>query len=259
MGGRGSSSSFTATATPTSTPAPTQPTSVLNDDNDGATSVGPLGVSLADVQAMDDKQLHDFLIDVYNTDIPDFLNSVHLQKMLYALNMNDGPEIVSQSEFDDMTVNAPFGSAQTVLYRTVNSTTVNGIKFTADDICDMLTDGDTTFVGNGIYGDGLYFSNSLSGSKAYGYGSSKTVGAVFNSKSRMISDTALRKQYDAFVKSHPQTRKALGFARSRSSHNSMSQFALIAGYNVITSSQGGSETYYNVLDRSVLTMTRKRY
>lgn len=233
MGGRGSSFS----------PAPVKPST-------------PSGYTLSDVQAMDDKGMHDFLIDVDKTDIPAFLNTdIHLQKMAYALGLNDMPEIVSQKEFDDMTVNAPFGSSATILYRTVNDTS----SMTADDICDMLTDGDVTYHGNGIHGDGLYFSNSLSGSKAYGHTNPKTVGAILNNKANVISESKLKNEYDAFVKNHPQTRKALGFARSKSTHDSMSQFALLRGYNVITSNQGGGETYYTVLDRSVLTMTRKRY
>ena len=218
----------------------------------------PSGHTLAEVQAMDDKGMHDFLIDVDKTDIPDFLNTHHLQKMAYALGLNDGPEIVSQQEFDDMTTNAPFGSGMPVIYRTVNDSSGSGM--TADDICDMITDGDVTFLGDGIHGDGLYFSNQLSGSKAYGNGpSARTVGAVLNSNAKVVSETSLRKQYDAFVKTHPQTRKALGFARTKSTHDSMSQFALLQGYNVITSNQYGGEVYYTVLDRSALTMTRKRY
>lgn len=123
----------------------------------------------------------------------------------------------------------------------------------------MLIDGDLTFVGRGIHGDGLYFSDSLSGSKAYGDHTGQTVGAVLNSKARVISETQLRQDYDAFVKSHPQARKALGFAKSHSTHDSYSQFALIRGYNVISSDQYSNETYYTVLDRSALTMTNKRY
>ena len=244
MGGRGAGSNFAAPqpiAAPTSTPS---------------------GFTLDDVQKMDDQQLHDFLIDVDKTDVPDFLNKHHLQKMVYALGMNDTPEIVSQKEFDDMTVNAPFGSAMPVIYRTVNDTSVGGVKLTADDICDMITDGDTTYMGNGVHGDGLYFSNDLSGSKAYGDSTARTVGAVLNSKAKTISEANLKKLYDNFIKTHPQTRKALGFAKQRGSHwkNSLSQFALTQGYNVITYKQTFSgETYFTVLDRSVLTMTRKRY
>lgn len=259
MGGRGSSSSFT-TVTPTPAPAPIPAPALQPDPQDDdtqavAATATPSGVTLAEVQQMSDQELHDFLINVYKTDIPDFLNKVHLQKMIYALNLNAPPEIVDQKTFDSLVK-----QGNTPIYRTVNSTTVNGIRFTAGDICDMMTDGDTTFVGNGIHGDGLYFSNSLSGSKSYGYSStSQTVGAVFNSNAKIISESALRQQYNTFIQTHPQTRKALGFARSKSSNDSMSQFALIQGYNVISSPQGGGETYYTVIDRSALTMTKKRY
>lgn len=254
MGGRGASYSRGVSAPPQ---AVQQASAQLQPDllNSGP---APTGVTQADLAKMDDKELHDFLIDVNKTDIPAFLNQIHLQRMLYAMGMNDKPEIVSQQEFDDMTVNAPFGSGMKMLYRTVNDTTINGVPFTSDDCCDMLTDGDLTFVGNGIHGDGLYFSDSLSGSKMYGNSTGKTVAAVFNSKARVVDERKLQKEYDSFVKSHPQTRKALGFARSKSSHDSLSQFALIRGYNVISSDQYG-ETYYTVIDRSALTMTRKRY
>lgn len=244
MGGRGSSYASSAQVAPNAPPAP-------------APIATPSGLTLSDVQAMDDQQLHDFLIDVNKTDIPAFLNDIHLQKMIYALGMNDTPEIVDSATFKQLT-SGP--GALTPIYRTVNDTNVNGVPFTAQDICDMLTDGDVTYVGNGIHGDGLYFSNDLGGSKAYGgRRGSKTLAAVLNQKAKVISERQLQSLYDNFVKTHPQSRKALGFAKARSSHDSMSQFALTQGYNVITSNQYGGEVYYTVLDRSVLTMTRDHY
>ena len=164
MGGRGSSSGMTG-----SPPAPKVST--------------PSGFTLADVQTMDDQQLHDFLINVNDTDIPAFLNqTTHLQKMIYGLGMNDKPEIVDAATFKQLTTGP---GALKPIYRTVNDTTVNGIPVTAQDICDMLTDGDTTYVGVGIHGDGLYFSDNLSGSKAYGDSTGKTVGAVLNKKAKL--------------------------------------------------------------------------
>jgi hypothetical protein len=242
MGGRGSASGM-APATPST----------------------PSGKTLADIQAMaranDDKGMHDFLIDVQNTDTPDFLNTHHLQKMVYALGMNDKPEIVSQQEFDDMTVNAPFGSGQPILYRTVNDVKLTGgVHMSAKQINDMMISGDLTYLGNGIHGDGLYFANDKAESQAYGYGGgrSRTIACVLNSKARMVTETKLRKEYDDFVKHNPQTRKALGFAKAHSSHDSMSQFALMKGYNVIVSSQFRGVAYYTVIDRSVLTTTGKQ-
>jgi hypothetical protein len=240
MGGRGSASGLASVSTPS-------------------------GKTLTDIQAMasanDDKGMHDFLIDVQSTDTPDFLNTHHLQKMVYALGMNDKPEIVSQQEFDDMTVNAPFGSGQTILYRTVNDADLTGgVHMSAKQINDMLLSGDLTYLGNGVHGDGLYFADDKAESQAYGRGGgkSRTIACVLNSKARMVTETNLRKEYDAFVKSNPQTRKALGFAKTHSSHDSMSQFALMKGYNVIVSKQFRGMNYYTVIDRGVLTTTGKQ-
>lgn len=248
MGGRGSSYTSSAQVAPNTPPVPA-PTST------------PSGLTLSDVQAMDDQQLHDFLIAVNDTDVPDFLNTHHLQKMVYALGLNDAPEIVDSATFKQLT-SGP--NALTPIYRTVHDNSSSGL--TAQDICDMITDGDVTYLGNGIHGDGLYFSNVLgtpgySGSKGYwAYGSTNlTVGAVLNQKAKVISERQLQSLYDNFVKTHPKSRRALGFAKQRSTNDSMSQFALTQGYNVITSNQGGGEVYYTVLDRSVLTMTRDHY
>lgn len=56
----------------------------------------------------------------------------------------------------------------------------------------------------------------------------------------------------------PRTRRALGFAKAHSTSDSMSQFALLMGYNVITTKVGYNETYYTVIDRSALIMSKTR-
>lgn len=239
MGGRGGSSGLAATPAAVTTPS---------------------GLTLSDVQAMDDDALHDFLINVNNTDTPDFLNTVHLQKMVYALGLNDKPEIISQKEFDDMTVNAPFGSGAPVLYRTVNDTVLTGnVPMSARQMQQQFLKGDLTYIGNGIHGDGLYFSDDKGGSRAYGRGrgQSAMIAGVLNKNARPITERALKSEYDKFIKTHPRSRKALGFARSKSTHDSMSQFALMRGYNVIISKQLGNENYYTVLDRSAISTTGK--
>ena len=240
MGGRGGSSGLA--------PTPSSP------------STTPSGLTLQDVQAMDDDALHDFLIAVDKTDTPDFLNTHHLQKMIYALGLNDKPEIISQKEFDDLTVNAPFGSGAPILYRTVDGKDVaGGVHITAKQIQDQFSYGDLTYTGNGVHGDGIYFSDNKSGSKIYGSGGgrSRILQGVLNKNAKIITETKLRAEYDKFVKAHPRTRRALGFARSRSTHDSMSQFALIRGYNVIVSKQWGNENYYTVLNRSAISTTGK--
>jgi hypothetical protein len=246
MGGRGASYQRTV-ATPIPPAQVTPPPAP--DPLDGTPA--PSGVTMADLAKMDDKELRDFLVGVDKVDIPAFLNSHHFQKMTYALGLNDKPEVVSNAQLQRLIANGA-----TAVYRTVNDTRVSGVDFTATDICDMLIDGDLTYHGNGIHGDGLYFSDSLAGSRAYGNTTRKTMTGVLNSNARVVSESKLQSEYDSYVQTHPQTRRALGFAKSKSSHDSMSQFALIRGYNVITSGGGGGETYYTVLDRKALTMTR---
>ncbi len=202
--------------------------------------------------------MHDFLINVQSVDMPQFLCDSHLQRMIYGLGMNDKPQIVS-----DKQLNAMVKQGAVPIYRTVNDSddAVQGISMTSDDICDMMTDGSLSYVGRGVHGDGLYFSDSKRGSKLYGNPGQnpKTLRAVLNpAKARAISESSLQSAYDAFVKSHPRTRRALGFAKAHSTSDSMSQFALLMGYNVITTKVGYNETYYTVIDRSALIMSKTR-
>lgn len=232
-------------------PAPPTPASL-------APNAPPMGVTLSDVQQMDDTSMHDFLINVQSVDMPQFLCDSHLQRMIYGLGMNDKPQIVS-----DKQLNAMVKQGAVPIYRTVNDSDddVQGISMTSDDICDMMTDGSLSYVGRGVHGDGLYFSDSKRGSKLYGNPGQnpKTLRAVLNpAKARAISESSLQSAYDTFVKSHPRTRRALGFAKAHNTSDSMSQFALLMGYNVITTKVGYNETYYTVIDRSALIMSKTR-
>lgn len=271
MGGRGSNSGLSASSLggsggganlpplvvplasvqPQQSPVPPTPASL-------APNAPPMGVTLSDVQQMDDTSMHDFLINVQSVDMPQFLCDSHLQRMIYGLGMNDKPQIVS-----DKQLNAMVKQGAVPIYRTVNDSDddVQGISMTSDDICDMMTDGSLSYVGRGVHGDGLYFSDSKRGSKLYGNPGQnpKTLRAVLNpAKARAISESSLQSAYDAFVKSHPRTRRALGFAKAHSTSDSMSQFALLMGYNVITTKVGYNETYYTVIDRSALIMSKTR-
>ena len=87
-----------------------------------------------------------------------------------------------------------------------------------------------------------------------------TIQGILSPNAKVISKQQLSNEYDQYIKTHPQTRKALGFSAQRGSKgwkNSLSQFALIRGYNVISEKQWGNETYYNVIDRSALIVSDK--
>lgn len=180
MGKRGASSGFTA-------PAPTAAQPMTT----------PSGHTLAEVQGMNDDQLHDFLINVYNVDTPDFLNTHHTQKMVYGLGLNDKPQVVPDAQLQQMIKNGA-----TPIWRSVNDKMLpGGVKFTGADILDMLRSGDLTYLGDGKIGDGLYFSDDLTGSK--GYGRDGTIQGILSPNAKVVDSRQLKTEYDQFVKSHP--------------------------------------------------------
>ena len=49
-----------------------------------APNAPPMGVTLSDVQQMDDTSMHDFLINVQSVDMPQFLCDSHLQQSQFT-------------------------------------------------------------------------------------------------------------------------------------------------------------------------------
>ncbi len=105
--------------------------------------------------------------------------------------------MINRRLFLDKQLNAMVKQGAVPIYRTVNDSddAVQGISMTSDDICDMMTDGSLSYVGRGVHGDGLYFSDSKRGSKLYGNPGQnpKTLRAVLNpAKARAISESVCR-------------------------------------------------------------------
>lgn len=231
----------------------------------------PSGYTVDDFRNLSDDDLVQFMDSVRRSkmtdDMPDFLNKVsNSQRLVYALGMNDTPQVVDDKTFQQL-VNA----GATPLYRSVNDQvydwhrnnragTAISDTIPATDQLDMIAYGDTSYMGNGVAGDGLYFSDSLPGSKAYG---NTTIKAVINpNTARSISIENLRKEYDTYMSQHRyRVRKAFKEAASQSYHgNSYTQFAIMRGYNIITRDVSGwsrKETYYTVIDRSALIVSDK--
>lgn len=205
------------------------------------------GVTLADAQQMSDKDLHDLLLAITKQDLPDYLMPNNQQRFVYALGINGKPIVEDDATF------AANSKGQTVIYNAQNSVNLGGYTLTADDIHDYIKYGDDTLQQNGIYGNGLYFSNSRTGSAGYGARQSKA--RLNPATARVVTMNQLRAEYDSWKVSHPMSQKALGYTKANNKGygtNTYSQFALLRGYNVIAASQGSSETYYAVLDRSAL-------
>lgn len=133
----------------------------------------------------------------------------------------------------------------------------------AKDIQEQTLYGDLTRIGAGRMGDGFYFADSKSNSLAYGhnYGDVKKtayVKAIVNkSKMRVITESKLKSLYQNEVNSSSKLGKALRKAARNNPPwgNAMTEFALHLGYNVVKSTSG--DGYFNIIDRSVLTMSDK--
>ena len=213
----------------------------------GSIDLTESGVTLADAQQMSDKDLHDLLLAITKQDLPDYLMPNQQQRFVYALGINGKPIVEDDATF------AANSKGQTVIYNAQNSVTLSGYTLDADDIHDFLKYGDDTLQQNGVYGNGIYFSNSRTGSAGYGSRQSK---ARFNpATAKIVTMSQLKNEYDAWKKTHPLSQKALGYTKANNSGygtNTYSQFALLKGYNVIAAPQFGGETYYSVLYRSAL-------
>ncbi len=119
------------------------------------------------------------------------------------------------------------------------------------------------YLSGGYYGDGTYFANRATGwggSWSYGESTGSTQFRSFlNRKAKVISDSALDRQFRAWSASHPKAyRNLVGFSQGYhlnggSTDGSKSIFAAMCGYNVISSGDG----YYTVLDRSAVTTQKK--
>ena len=126
----------------------------------------------------------------------------------------------------------------------------------ADDVMQQLMYGRLNRIGGGYYGDGHYFANNYSDSKVYGnYNNNIKKSAVvkmkFNSKARIITDSKLRSMLAKEPKSIRTMINRLSSGKNGQG-GELAIYALRKGYNVIH--DGWS--YYNVIDRSVMTMSK---
>ena len=211
----------------------------------GSIDLTESGITLADVQQMGDKELHDILLAITKQDLPDYLMPNNQQRFVYALGLNQKPIVEDDATF------ALNSKGKEVIYNAQSQANLSGYTLTGDDIHDFIKYGDDTLQQNGIHGNGLYFTPSQSASSTYG---NRMSAARLNpATAKIITETQLKREYDSWVTTHPQSRKALGYmARNGNGYgdNTYSQFALLRGYNVIQSTQHGKTL--TVLDRSAL-------
>ena len=173
------------------------------------------------------------------------------QKVVRELGLNDKPKVLSEKEFNNQIKD------NTPIYRGVKGTTKwDGKDYVVDrsgeDIVSNIKYGDKTYIGTGIYGDGIYFTDSHSAANKYAGLNSKAIATAFidKSKSKIIDQAKLKDMRTEYFKANPTVKQNGIFS-------DLSSFALYKGYNVISVNSKeteGNGNYYNVLDRSILVM-----
>lgn len=201
---------------------------------------------------MSDDQKAAAIVQAISQDIPDHLNKgSDFQRLIYNLGMNDKPQVV-----DDATLNKMNG---TEIFRTVNAVydRATDLSFTAPQIAKQTQAGKITRVSSdssAVYGDGIYFADSRSGSAVYG----RTRGNVQKTcmmRAKLNSNAKAIGYYTAAqgVSQEINSGSKLGQALKKCNYSSRaSVYALAKGYNVIDAGNG----YYSVLNRNAVTMSQ---
>lgn len=146
--------------------------SKLNKSGSGGGGAGksstPSGISYDQFLNMPATQKYQTIDDILNDQsiaVPNYLDGSPTTKLLYALGMDNKPEIVSDNQIDKMKGNN--------LFRTVYD--VDNPPPYAQDIIDQIKRGDYTQLsgsGGSVHGRALYFARDFTGSAIYGHGHS---------------------------------------------------------------------------------------
>ena len=183
----------------------------------------------------------------------DILNSrSKYQQYVKVMGLNDKPETMSKQDFQAYIAD---NKDLPVLYRAVTDAgptgTAGGItrgKYLRRGILNDLMYGSQQYIGDGVYGDGLYFSTqpthgsygNFSGSKETAIDRKYMIQATFKSGTKKILWDDLQKLMSEYRDKGYNVGDPSSFARS-------------LGYHVIQAHKDGeSEIYYNIIDRSCL-------
>ena len=174
------------------------------------------------------------------------------QKYVKVMGLNDKPETMSKQDFQAYIAE---NKDLPVLYRAVTDAGPTGMvggvtrgKYLRRGILNDLMYGSQQYIGDGVYGDGLYFSTqpthgsygSFSGSKETAIDRKYMIQATFKSGTKKILWDDLQKLMGEYRDKGYNVGDPSSFARS-------------LGYQVIQCHRDGvDEIYYNILDRSAL-------
>ena len=215
-----------------------------------------------DYQNMSDDNFATYISDINNTDIPRHLSNDAFNKFTYKANINGKPQIVDSDAEVGRVANQ---NGHPIMYRTINAmyNSKQDVGMSAPDIANQTLNSRLQRSGDGIYGQGFYFATSKGGSAGYGHTRGNVdrtcqMTATLNSNAKIISYNSLMSMYQREVRSGSalgnQLRKIANSNTHRASDSALSIFALKRGYNVID--VGGGTGYYNILDRSALTVSK---
>lgn len=174
------------------------------------------------------------------------------QKYVKVMGLNDKPETMSKQDFQAYIAD---NKDLPALYRAVTDAGPTGMvggvtrgKYLRRGILNDLMYGSQQYIGDGVYGDGLYFSTQPTHSSYGKFGGSKEIAidrkymiqATFKSGTKKILWDDLQ--------------KLMGEYRGKGYNvGDPSSFARSLGYQVIQCHRDGTdEIYYNILDRSAL-------
>lgn len=174
------------------------------------------------------------------------------QKYVKVMGLNEKPQTMSRKDFESYTKK---NKDLPVFYRAVTDAgptgTAGGItrgKYLRRGILNDLMYGSQQYIGDGIYGDGLYFSTQPTHKNYGGFSGSANeaidrkymIKATFKSGTKKILYDDLEKMIDEYKEKGYNITDPSSFARS-------------LGYHVIQAHKDGeSEIYYNIIDRSCL-------
>lgn len=213
-------------------------------------------VTVAQFQAMDGQQFSNYLNGLKSTPIDSniYYNSDWDTQRLVANmpELNRAPQVVDAATFASL--------PGETLYRTVNQTG----RESAVGICARTMTSDVTTIGEGVMGDGFYFSNSLTASQG-GYGrhtnninKTATMQAKLNSNARVVSSSNLNSMLSQENANVQRAVRNMNSGGSWGGSSGLMAYALWKGYNVVD--RDGSTK--NIIDRSAATwsgelMTKK--
>ena len=185
--------------------------------------------NLTKYQGQEDDKTARYLAKVWNdtdysqyNDPYGFYNNSY-QKLVLSMGLNEKPTVLKDADFDKL---AQQTNAQ-VVYR----------GWSSERSANRFMDADYTHVGNGFYGDGIYFTPDLGTAALYGVGTGKNAITKM-----MLSPTArvvdIKKVRSAISSASPNLQVGLAAAGSKGSQSygrngGEAQMALKMGYNVI--------------------------